>query len=197
MPYLPKQYINSSISNDSGNSRRWQSNSILALACIIRCFSCVRLFVTLWTIASQAPLSMGSSRKEYWSALPYSPPGDLPNPGIKPASLMSLALTSRFFWHKSQQDRLWHTSQSNGNKNKNKQVGPKLKSFCTAKETTNKVKRQPSEWEKIIAMKQQHGIDFQNIQAARAIQYQKNKQPNQKVWKRPKKTFLQRRHIDG
>jgi len=60
-------------------------------------------------------------------------------------------------------------------------VGPKLKSFCTAKETTSKVKRQPSEWEKIIAMKQQHGINFQNIQAAHAIQYQKNKQPNQKV----------------
>ena len=66
-------------------------------------------------------------------------------------------------------------------KTKHKQVGPKLKSFCTAKETTSKVKRQPSEWEKIIAMKQQHGINFQNIQAAYAIQYQKNKQPDQKV----------------
>ena len=60
----------------------------------------------------------------------------------------------------------------------------KHKSFCTAKESISKVKRQPSEWEKIIAMKQQHGINFQNIQAAHAIQYQKNKQPNQKVGKK-------------
>ena len=51
-------------------------------------FSCVWLFATLWTIACQAPLSMGFSRQEYWSALPCPPPGDLPNPGLKPASLM-------------------------------------------------------------------------------------------------------------
>ena len=50
--------------------------------------SCVRLFVTLWTLAHQAPLSMGSSRQGYWSGLPCPPPGDLPDPGIKPASLM-------------------------------------------------------------------------------------------------------------
>ena len=53
--------------------------------------------VTLWTIACQAPLSMGFSRQEYWSGLPYSPPGDLPDPGIKPSSLMSPALADRFF----------------------------------------------------------------------------------------------------
>ena len=49
-------------------------------------FSCVQLFVTQWTAACQAPLSMGFSRHEDWSGLPCPPPGDLPNPGIKPAS---------------------------------------------------------------------------------------------------------------
>ena len=48
--------------------------------------SCVRLFATPWTVACQAPLSMGFSRQEYWSRLPCPPPGDLPNPGIKPRS---------------------------------------------------------------------------------------------------------------
>ena len=60
-------------------------------------FSSVQLFVTLWTIAHQAPLSMEFSRQEYWSGLPGPPPGDLPNPGIKPASLMSPALAGAFF----------------------------------------------------------------------------------------------------
>ena len=74
----------------------------------------------------------------------------------------------------------------------------KLKSFSTAKETTNKVKRQPSEWEKIIVNETtDKGINFQNIQTAHTTQYQKNKPLNQKVGKRPKKTFLQRRHTDG
>ena len=43
----------------------------------------VQLFETLWTVACQAPLSMGFSRQEYWSGFPYSPPGDLPDPGIE------------------------------------------------------------------------------------------------------------------
>ena len=47
--------------------------------------TCVQLFATLWTVASQTPLSMGFSRQEYWSGLPCPPPGDLPDPGIKPA----------------------------------------------------------------------------------------------------------------
>ena len=53
--------------------------------------------VTLWTVARQAPLSRGFSRQEYWSGLPFPPPGDLPNPGIEPVSLMSPALAVGFF----------------------------------------------------------------------------------------------------
>ena len=57
---------------------------------VLSCFSRVRLFATLWTVARQAPLSMGFSRQEYWSGLPCPPPGDLPHPGIEPSSLRSL-----------------------------------------------------------------------------------------------------------
>ena len=70
----------------------------------------------------------------------------------------------------------------------------KLKIFRTAKETISKVKRQCSEWEKIIA---NETINFQNIQTAHTTQYQKNKQLNQKVGKRPKQMCLQRRHTDS
>ena len=60
-------------------------------------------------------------------------------------------------------------SHSNGNKSKNKQMGPnKLRSFCTMKETIGKVKRQPSEWEKIITKEKTDRINLQNIQAAHA-----------------------------
>ena len=52
----------------------------------------LQLCPTLWTAACQAPLSMGLSRQEYWSGLPCSPPGDLPDPGIEPASPTSPAL---------------------------------------------------------------------------------------------------------
>ena len=46
----------------------------------------VQHFVTPWTVAHQVPLSMGLSEKEYWSGLPFPPPGDLPDPGIEPKS---------------------------------------------------------------------------------------------------------------
>ena len=52
----------------------------------MKLLSCVRLFVTPWTLAYQAPLSVWFSRQEYWSGLPFPSPGDLPNPGIKPRS---------------------------------------------------------------------------------------------------------------
>ena len=64
---------------------------------LLSCFSSVQLCVTLWTTACQAPLFTGFSRQEYWSGLPCPPPGDLPNPGIEPASLMSPALAGEFF----------------------------------------------------------------------------------------------------
>ena len=59
-------------------------------------FSLVQLSVTPWTVACHAPLSMGFSRQEYWSGLPFLP-RDLPDPGIEPVSVMSLALLGRFF----------------------------------------------------------------------------------------------------
>ena len=60
--------------------------------CMLSWFSHVWLFSTLWILAYQTPLSMGFSRHEYWTGLPCPPPGNLPDPGIKPASLMSPAL---------------------------------------------------------------------------------------------------------
>ena len=74
----------------------------------VKSLSHVRLFATPWTIASQAPLSMGFSRQEYWSGLPFPSPGDLPNPGVEPGSpaLQADALSSqppgkpkRDLWH--------------------------------------------------------------------------------------------------
>ena len=60
-------------------------------------FSHVQLFVTLCTVAHQAPLSMGFPRQEYWSRLPFHSPGELPGPGIKPTSLRSLAVSGGLF----------------------------------------------------------------------------------------------------
>ena len=60
-------------------------------------FSHVQLFVTLWTVAHLALCPWGFSRQEYWSGLPFPPPGDLPDLGIKPMFLMSPALVGRFF----------------------------------------------------------------------------------------------------
>ena len=53
---------------------------------VTQSLSRVQLFATLWTIAHQAPLSMGFSRQEYWSGLPFPSQRDLPNPGIEPGS---------------------------------------------------------------------------------------------------------------
>ena len=63
---------------------------------MLSCFSYVQLFATLWTVACQAPLSTGFSRQEYWSGLSFPSSGDLPNPGIRPLSLMLPALAGRF-----------------------------------------------------------------------------------------------------
>ena len=52
----------------------------------VKLLSRVQLFATPWTVARQAPPSMGFSRQEYWSGLPFPSPGDLPDPGIEPRS---------------------------------------------------------------------------------------------------------------
>ena len=65
--------------------------------CMLSRFSHLLLFATLWTVAHQAPVSIGFSRQEYWSELPCPPPGDFPDPGIEPASLTSPVLAGRFF----------------------------------------------------------------------------------------------------
>ena len=59
--------------------------------------SCPTLYNSMEYVAYEPPLSMGFSRQEYWSGLPFPSPGYLPNPGIKPTSLVSHALASRFF----------------------------------------------------------------------------------------------------
>ena len=69
----------------------------LIYVCVLSPFSHVQLFATLWTVAHQAPLSMGFSWQEYWSGLPFPSPLDLTDPEIKATSLMSLALAGRFF----------------------------------------------------------------------------------------------------
>ena len=63
--------------------------SFLQYVCVLSCFGHVQLFVTLRTVDLQTPLSRGFSRQEYWSGLPCLPPGDLPDPEVEPASLVS------------------------------------------------------------------------------------------------------------
>ena len=67
-------------------------NPFTEVVVVVYSLSHVRLFVTPGTAACQAPLSMGLSRQDYWSGLPFLPPGDLPDPGIEPTSPESPAL---------------------------------------------------------------------------------------------------------
>ena len=81
----------------------------------MKSLSCVRLVATPWTEEPGAPLSMGFSRQEYWSGLPFPSPGDLPNPGIEPRSpaLQANALpseppgkrSSKWWWLKDKEEK--------------------------------------------------------------------------------------------
>ena len=73
------------------------SHSSTHATCVLSRFSPVQLFTTPWTVACQASLSMGFSRQQYWSGFLCPPPGDLRDPGIKLASLMSPDLAGGFF----------------------------------------------------------------------------------------------------
>ena len=74
--YYGEQYRDS-LKNWEWNYHEWS---------VLSRFSQIQFFVTIWVVAHQAPLSMGFCRQEHWSELPCPPPGDLPDPGIKPAS---------------------------------------------------------------------------------------------------------------
>ena len=71
---------------------------ILFVSMHIQSLTYVWLFATPWTVANQTCLSIGLSRQEYWSGLPFLSPGDLPDPGIKPLSPVSPSLADGFFW---------------------------------------------------------------------------------------------------
>ena len=68
----------------------------LGKRCVSSRFNRVQFVVTPWSVAHEASLSMGFSRQEYWSGLPFPSPGDLPDPGIEPTSLASLAFSGGF-----------------------------------------------------------------------------------------------------
>ena len=80
-----------SLGNLCPDSRAHQAN---LLSMVYAVLSCVWFLATPWVLARQAPLSMEFSKQQYWNWLPFPPPGDLTNPGIKP---VSPALTDRFF----------------------------------------------------------------------------------------------------
>ena len=88
----------------------------MGTVCMLSHFSCVRFFSTPWTIAHQAPLSMGFSRQEYYIGFPCPPPGDLANPGIEPASPVTPALQADSlllsYWGSSKYVLLSERSQS-------------------------------------------------------------------------------------
>ena len=76
----------------SSDLASWKVSGLFTRAMLcagLTCFSHVQLFATPWTIVHQVPLSMGFSRQEYWSGLPFPSPGDLPNPRLEPMSLVS------------------------------------------------------------------------------------------------------------
>ena len=100
---------NSGIFSISTDACNYHQDLILNHFCVLSHFSRVLLLATLWTVAHQGALSMAFSRQEYWSGLPYPPPGDLPDPGIEPASLMSPELAGGFF----STSATWEAQQTN------------------------------------------------------------------------------------
>ena len=81
---------------DQWNRRESPEINQCLSASLLSCLHHFQLFTTLWTVAHQAPLSMGLSRQEYWSGFPSPPPGHLPDPGMEPAPLQ-LLISGGFF----------------------------------------------------------------------------------------------------
>ena len=104
LQFVPIKYIEMTESHilKFNSTERKKENSL----------SCVQLFATPWTVAYQGSLSMGFSRQEYWSGLPFPPPGDLSHPEIEPVSppLAGRFFTTRAIWEVP--TCLWTSSQS-------------------------------------------------------------------------------------
>ena len=93
----PKTILKSKGGNSGKNTSFNICLSLISVLCCASSLSHVWLFATLWTVAHQAPLSMGFSRQEYCSELPCPSPEDLPDPGTKPPSLLSPACVGGSF----------------------------------------------------------------------------------------------------
>ena len=89
-----------------GSCFKFSTSEVIIGTCVLSCFSRVRVCVTPWTVALQAPLSMGYCRQESWSGLPCPPPGALPSPGMEPATLTSPALAGGIFTSRATSARL-------------------------------------------------------------------------------------------
>ena len=98
-PSAPKPFTQALVPEERkpSSSRCAHSHQLGLHVCVLSGLSHVQLFVTPWTVAHQAPLSRGFCRQDYWSGLPCPSPGDLPNSGLKPASLTAPALAGGFF----------------------------------------------------------------------------------------------------
>ena len=84
-PYKQRSLVGYSPQGHNESDTTELAHSYISVhACMLSCFSHVRFFETLWMVACQAPLSMGFSRQEYWSGLPFPPQGIFPSQGWKP-----------------------------------------------------------------------------------------------------------------
>ena len=93
----------------------FKQNTTWFICAMLSCFSCFWLLAISWTVAHQAPLSMGFSREEYWGGFPFPTPGDLPDVGVEPESLKSPALargsfTTSTIWE-AQSCEFWREAQ--------------------------------------------------------------------------------------
>ena len=95
--HSPSHLLPICIWSNIANNIQSFSNPFPSSSMHVKSFQLCPTLWTLWTVASQAPVSMRFSRQEYWSGLPFPTTGDLPNPGIKLASFLSPALVGRFF----------------------------------------------------------------------------------------------------
>ena len=81
--------------------------SVVLYGCIVLSHSVVSYSATPWTVAHQAPLSVGFHRQEYWSGLPFAPPGDLPDPRVGSPSPASPCIGRQILYHRTNWEALF------------------------------------------------------------------------------------------